>query len=65
MPRWLRSTLCVVIAATLQSGGFTSRTESTSGTPGLRSKLRDEELAQLRGMVAKFKEILGPLGSTS
>jgi integrase len=26
---------------------------------------RDEELAQLRGMVAKFKEILGPLGDTA
>ena len=26
---------------------------------------REEELAQLRGMVAKFKEILGPLGDTA
>jgi hypothetical protein len=32
--------------------------------PRTEIDLRDEELEQLRGMVSKFKEILGPLGST-
>jgi hypothetical protein len=35
------------------------------GGTGADADGRDEELAQLRGMVAKFKEILGPLGDTA
>jgi hypothetical protein len=31
---------------------------------GVQANVLDEELAQLRGMVARFREILGPLGST-